>query len=248
MHSRLYKWHLALGRVAGVLMLVWALSGIAMIVEPLACKALDAPLPGIKPAPLRAEAFRVAPAGLALAGPAVGIAPRQTAGRAWYEVTYGDGKRAGFDAVTGGATDAYRSSEEGLEETRAGLAGSAWTVSGATLIEAIDDDYRKGDLPAWRIPLTGPGATVLYLSARDGSVQRVSTRTSRAFRWLGLGIHTWNLEALKRSFDGGRRVLLCALVGMPLALMAALSIWLLRSRDRRAAASNVRSEELKRAS
>ncbi|MBI2387803.1 MAG: PepSY domain-containing protein [Elusimicrobia bacterium] len=229
MRRFLFDWHLTLGKSAGALILIWSASGALMILDPIARRAFDAEIPKIEAVPVDGARFTFPVSRLPVDG-ASAVALRSFDGRSWYEARWPDGRVAGFDAATGAPVPA----EIGPDEARVRIAKAlspGWTALGVDRLTANDDHYRPTDFPAYRLTLAGPGAPVLYLSSRDGSVLKTTTRLSRAARWLGMGVHAWNPEALKRSFDTPRRWALALLVALPLFLLAAVSYALLCLRN-----------------
>lgn len=221
MRRFLFDWHLSIGQFAGALMLIWSASGALMILDPVARRAFDAEPPKLKAAAVDAARFTFPASRLPVDG-ASGLALRSFAGRSWYEARWPDGRVAGFDAATGAPVSAEIGADA-THERVAALLSPKWTVLGVDTLTANDDHYRPLDFPAYRLTLAGPGAPVLYLSSRDASVLKTTTRMSRAARWLGMGIHTWNPEALKRSYDTQRRWALALLVALPLFALAVIS-------------------------
>lgn len=202
-------------------MLIWSASGALMILDPIARRAFDAEPPKLKVAAVDAARFTFPASHLPVDG-ASGVTLRSFAGRSWYEARWPDGRVAGFDAATGAPVSAEIGADAARERVAAAVSPK-WTVLGIDTLTANDDHYRPLDFPAYRLALTGPGTPVLYLSSRDASVLKTTTRMSRTARWLGMGIHTWNPEALKRSFDTQRRWALSLLVALPIFALSVIS-------------------------
>lgn len=233
MRRRLFDWHLTLGSFTGALLLIWSLSGIAMIAEPLIHRAVGTERPKLAAPSVEPGAFRVAASALPVQGPVAAVALRQFAGRSWYQVLRPDGTREGYDAATGRAVPALLDAADVAGHVDRALQGTAWKRRGEPVPLAEPDDfYRRGDFPAFRVDLDGPGALVVYVSALDGSAQKWTDRPERFVRWIGMGVHTWNVQAFRKHAETARRTLLCLGVGLPLAVMAALSLWLLVLRNR----------------
>ncbi len=235
MRKRLIAWHITLGRLASWLMILWALSGVAMILEPMATKWLDPNFPRLGPAAVDPALFLEPPGRLLeLREPVASITLRQFGARAWYEIRHLNGSVVGMDARTGAEVPAFLTAAELEVKLTGQLGGSRWKLAGKPeLRSAYDDHYRKDDLPVYRVVLQGPGSLVLYCSARDGSVAKTTTLWSRLFRWLGLGLHTWNAQYFKEHHDGPRRWLLVLLVALPILAMGVLAQLLLRPQNRR---------------
>lgn len=233
MRRRLFDWHLTLGSFTGALLLIWSLSGIAMIAEPLIHRLVGTERPRLAAPSVDPRAFSLPASGLALEGPVAAMALRQFAGRSWYQVLRPDGTREGYDAATGRAVSALLDASDVAGHVDRALQGTEWKRRGEPVaLTEPDDFYRRGDFPAFRVDLEGPGALVVYVSALDGSAQKWTDRPERFFRWIGMGVHTWNVQAFRKHAETARRTLLCLGVGLPLAVMAALSLWLLVLRNR----------------
>lgn len=229
MRKRLYSWHLTLGRGLGAVLIIWALSGAAMILEPLVCPRLESPAPRVAVPTLDPATLPRPPSEVVPAKPQPKqIVARSWNGRGWYEVTLADGSVQAYDARSGATVTSVLSPEEVRD-----FIPKAGTPE---LLTDYDDQYRKGPLPVYRVAIAGPSAWIIYVDARSGAVEKKTSEWSRAFRWAGLGIHTWNLQYLKKSWDGARRILLVALVALPILVMGALSYWLLWLRDQQARA------------
>lgn len=232
MRRALFRIHLALARSTGLLLLAWSLSGLVMLAAPLLQTALPSPRPDLPPPPALDATGLLSPSALPLPNQIRSLQLRSFEGARWYEVTDHEGSRSAWDAARGHPVAPY------LDEARLcawldrQLAGSAWRRSARpTWLEAHDDHYRRGDLPVWRVPLEGPGGWWLYLGAQDARVEKATDSRERLMRWLGMGAHTWNLRWIKERADPWRRLALCALVALPLAGMAGLSLWLLQLRE-----------------
>lgn len=233
--KRFYHWHVALGRLTGVLLVIWAASGLVTVIEPMLAPLFEKPLP-------KMQVPRVDPALLALPplraiGDGVSpnaITARTWKSRGWYEVTNADGTTVGFDATTGQPVDPFLTSVEVREMLMVALSGSAWAVRALERLDDFDDHYRKGPLPVYRVGLDGPCGYVVYVDARCGNVEKKTTTLARLLRWAGLGLHAWNLQAFRKTWDTWRRGALALGVAVPLLLMAVLSVGLLRMRDQQA--------------
>lgn len=227
---RVFDWHLAIGRFTALLILVWAFSGSMITLEPMLSEHFGPAFPKLKAPALDAAAFRVPPAAV-LGSDFAALALRQFAGRSWYEATRADGSVAAFDARSGRPVDPLVPAAALRTELGRRLAGTAWTPGEPRLQLEHDDVHRKGRLPVYRVPMEGPGGVVAYFYARDGGVERVTTRVSRALRWLGLGLHTWNVQYVMKHHDDARVLALVFLVALPLigtALAAYLLLYLRR--------------------
>lgn len=231
MRSFAFDGHLNLGRFAAALMLIWALTGAAMTLDPILRRGLDPKLPAAPKPAVKPASFRFSPSRLPVPS-AKSVQLRQIGSRAWFEVEDGKGQVLAFDAITGKRVAPFLSQAELRGTINAALVDGRWTAVDAELVTAFDDHYKSGELPIYRAALDGPGGVILYVSPRDGSWVKTTTRWSRFFRWLGMGVHTWNLRLLKDHADDARRWSLVLLVAAPLAALAIASYTLLYLRRR----------------
>lgn len=235
MRRLVFDAHIYAGKIAGGLIVLWSLTGSLMILDPILRRGLDrAPK---QAASARVDSATVSPAALrAASGPASAVRLRSDGTRTWLEVERPKGPLEAYDAATGRPTHALLPSEEALALLSKQLDGGKWRPVSAERIDAYDYDYKTGELPAFRARLDGPGGIVLYISARDGSWQKTTTVWARAFKRLGMGLHTWNYEFLRGPWDDTRRWALVILIGLPCTLLGALGLILLRLRSKAAAA------------
>lgn len=228
--------HIYAGRIAGGLVLLWSLTGSLMILDPVLRRGLDR-VPK-QAASARVDAATVSPAALrAASGPATAVRLRADGTRTWLEVERPKAPLEAYDAATGLPTHALLPPDEALALLAKQLEGGKWRPVSAERIDAYDYDYKTGELPAFRTRLEGPGGIVLYVSARDGSWQKTTTVWARAFKRLGMGLHTWNWQFLRGPWDDTRRWALVLLIGLPCTLLGALGLILLRLRSKAAAAA-----------
>lgn len=236
MRRKLFDWHLTLGYGVAFVMIVWSVSGAAMILDPLVRRAADGSTPVLRPEGLNAADYAYPVSQLPLDGSA-SVSLRRLGGRAWYEAKGRDGKVRAFDARTGAPVSGESPADEVRAAVSGMLAGSAWSVRGLTRVDGPDDHYRNGEYPAYRVALDGPSGVELYVSARDAAPLKTTTRMSRFFRWLGMGVHTWNLQAFKSSADAVRRWSLALLIALPVGGLAILSLVLFSMRKKALAAA-----------
>ncbi len=233
MRRSLFDWHLILGYASGALIIVWSLSGAAMIMDPVMRRGLDPKLPKAPLAALPLADF-LFPASRLAADGAASVSLRHFAGRSWYEARWTDGKVKTFDSRTGAPVEGEVTPAEARDAAVKAVAGR-WTAGEPYRLEKHDDQYRSGELPVIAVPLTGPSNPVYYFSVRDGSLVKSTTLWSRVFRWLGLGIHTWNLAAFKSAADDLRRWSLTLFICLPLIVMSLVAYALVYLRRRAAA-------------
>jgi drug/metabolite transporter superfamily protein YnfA len=218
-------WHMTLGAFTGFVILWMATTGAITIAGPLLKKKLEPHLP---PAPSQegfaAHTLSLAQAEAALAAARPGFRPvsalaRRGAGRAWYEFENGYGALAAVDGRSGAPVEPFISPAEARAAFERWLAGSEWSVaSEPVLLTAYDEQYRKGEVPVYRVRLKGRGDFDAFVSARDGRPVEALSRLSRVIRWAGIGMHTFGFGLLKSKYDSVRRVAMPLFVALPIIL------------------------------
>ncbi len=225
------EWHMALGAVTGFVVLWMATTGAITIAGPLLKKKLDPKLPDFPSQAGFADltvSLADAERALAAARPdfrPVSAVARRGAGRSWHEFTDASGELAAVDGRTGALADPLISPAEARASFDRWLAGSKWTVvSEPVLLNAYDEQYRKGELPAYRVRLDGPGTYDAFVSARDGQPVDALSRLSRFVRWAGIGMHTFGFGLFKSRWDSERRVLMPLLIAFPIILTVLFAV------------------------
>ncbi len=219
--SQSRKYHRWIGWVAGVVMAVWVISGVVLM------------LPGLDPFVPRSEAERprvssvtLSPAqAIAAAGatPDANLAIKPLGGVMVYQVFLGSGRSALIDGVTGAVVTITAAKAESLAFGPAGATGRP-----ATLIEKHGGDYVDGTLPVWRFD-AGPQGEPLFVSTRDGGVQRTS-RGMRVRRYIA----SWHTFEPIRRIVGERpnEWLLMGLSALAIAMVVTGYLLNLPSRSR----------------
>ncbi|OZA94232.1 MAG: hypothetical protein B7X57_02245 [Erythrobacter sp. 34-65-8] len=188
-HQRLMRqfarWHIWLGWLVGVPILMWTLTGLFMVARP---------IDDVRGTSLRTQAE---PQALVLPGTAAGSGPVREMrsfmqrGRAISLVNRMDGTVQRYDLATGqpiapvGATEARAIVAQGV------IGGDA--VARVTLYEAdqVPFDFRR-PMPVWQVALDN--GTHVYVGRDTGEIEAVRTRWWRVFD-LMWGLHIMDLEA-----------------------------------------------------
>jgi uncharacterized iron-regulated membrane protein len=216
------RWHHLAGVGFGVLVLTWTFSGVLQMLG-----GSNFPRPGqasrVRQGPLHWAAVTVsereALASLRAAGHAganpVAIDLLQIDGRPGYRIRFNDGDDAWVDA----ATAAVRGELTALQaRSVAGRVMPGVAINDVERVTAYDTYYyaragREMHLPAWRITMSDPARSVLYVDPIDGSPTGFVDRESRRTRWLRDALHSLDYPALNRRPFAWRVVLLCLLAG-----------------------------------
>lgn len=221
-----FKSHKWLAVAAGLLTLIWFVSGIVMVLpvsifgapEPLS--AAGPPGPGYKEIAVSIpQAIAAVEAGLGREVKVTGVEFRRIAGRLLYRVqTDGAGAHL-VDALSG---ERYVIDEAVARELLR-LADPAATGGELTLVREFDSDYRYGPLPAYRMTMSDAMRTNYYIGVETGEVRATNT----GGRWRGFlaGMHTFDfLHGIASS-----RAVRLSLVGTSLVgtLMTLFGFWIL---------------------
>lgn len=221
----LRRWHVWLGWLVGVPLLLWTLSGLAMVLRPIE--------------EVRGEHLRIAqqetlppgnPAGIAI--PVDAASPereRRTAmqsGRAVTRVTFADGTIRRFDATDGTLLEEVDEDEARRIVARSIRGGE--NVLSARLFDAEDPpgDFRRA-VAAWQVAL-GDG-THVYVGRDSGEVEAIRTRWWRIYDFFW-GIHIMDLQTREDSHNAW--LVVFAALSLVTTLMA-LVLLPLTSRKRR---------------
>lgn len=188
--SRFARWHIWLGWLVGVPILMWTLTGLVMVARPVE--------------QVRGEHLRVAqdaevlPAGIRMPGlstkddgPAVEeLRVSMQNGRAVTVVRFADGRRARFDAFDGsylgpvGAGEARRIVSESV------IGGDEVIAIEAYSSDRVPFDFRRA-MPIWQVSLEG--GTHVYVSRETGQIEAIRTRWWRLFDFMW-GLHIMDLQ------------------------------------------------------
>lgn len=222
-YPTLYKWHVWLGWLIGVPLIIWTLSGLFMVISPIE--------------DVRGEHLRTEPAAITPVQP---VAPllegraveklsleQRSTGPVWI-IRYKDGGERRADPATGRLLP-----NPGAAEIRA-LAESYYSgkspISSIRLYPAEREplELRRGR-PAWQVALADD--TNLYLDAESGSLLAVRTPQWRFFDFMW-GLHIMDLQTRE---DTSHPILIgFAAISLISLLMA---FWLLIARQKRKSAA-----------
>lgn len=223
-YPTLYKWHVWLGWLVGVPLILWTMSGLFMVASP---------IEEVRGEHLRAKAAAIAPlAPVAplLEGRAVEkLTLEQRAGGPVWVIRYADGGERRADPASGQLLP-----RPGATEVRALAEGY---YSGQSAVETIrlfpaerePFELRRGR-PAWQVGLKD--GTNLYIDAESGSLLAVRTPQWRLFDFMW-GLHIMDLQTRE---DTSHPIL----IGFAALALASLlmAFWLLIARQKRKSKRN----------
>jgi uncharacterized iron-regulated membrane protein len=223
MLAKLYQWHLRLGVIAGIFLIVWAASGL---IHPLLS------LTGIQPVAFTPPVESVgvegtkAPSALLPAQAITGLRLVMAEGQPHYQITLPhQAERLYYNAITAAwlpNADAARA--KGLARHYSGEKKAG--ILSATLQTTFDQDYPSINkyLPVWRVAFERPDGLVVYVNTGEDTLGSLNTPYKETLLWLFQHIHT--LKFLEGRFEGVRLgIITCAMLGI--VAMAGLGIGLL---------------------
>ena len=229
MRKTLFRWHLAIGKVTALLLILWPLTGAIMVIGVVARGVLEPAFPKSKPE-ISLAGFRLSPRQLSPAGVSK-IELRQFEGRSWYELAMKDGSLLALDGKTGKPVAPLLTEAEVRREAGRRLAGTPWSVQSVSLVTVPLDFYDEKEFPVYRLVLDGPGGMHLYASAKDGSPVKTVSRLRRGLFWAGFAFHTWELKWFKNTGrDTYRRFALALLIALPVLTTGLVAYALLAAR------------------
>ena len=186
----LAKWHIWLGWLVGVPIVIWTLSGLVMVIKPieevrgnhLRVTAEPQALPPGNPVPI---AFQ-----LSNARPIREFRTRMQGARPVTTVTYMDGRTERYDARKGTPIDTMDEGE--ARELVAGEVVGGDEVASARLYAADKPpfDFRR-EIAVWQVALED--GTHVYVGADTGEIEAVRTRWWRIFDFMW-GLHIMDLQ------------------------------------------------------
>jgi hypothetical protein len=187
--ARYARWHIWLGWLVGVPLLLWTLSGVAMVAKP---------IEEVRGEHLRIEAKRTAlpgnpsPIALKLDG-----APQMVEFRSFVQrgrpitlVTRPDGSVDRFDATTGAAIPAL-DEQDAREAVAAAIRGGDRVAAMRAFPKSAPPlDLRK-PVAVWRATLSD--GTHVYLNRDSGEIEAIRTRWWRFYDFMW-GVHIMDLQ------------------------------------------------------
>lgn len=215
----LHKWHVWLGWLAGVPLILWTASGLFMVARPVE----EVRGEHLRAKPLAIES--IAPVAPILAGrPAEKLSLEQRATGPIWVIRYKDGGERIANPANGKLLPKL-----GVGDIRTLAAGYYAGPSKITAIrfypaEREPLELRRGR-PAWQVALAD-GAN-LYIDAESGSLLAIRTPQWRVFDFMW-GLHIMDLQ--RREDSSHPTLILFALLSLVSLLMA---FWLLIARQRR---------------
>lgn len=224
---RYARWHIWLGWLVGVPLLLWTLSGVVMIARPIE-EVRGTTLriePDVRPA--LPGNLRPVPLGVDGAAQVVELRSFVQRGRAVTLATAPDGSVTRYDAATGAALPA-------LDEQEARQAVAA-SIRGGSRIAAMKAyagadapfDFRR-PVPVWQATLEN--GTRVYVGRETGEIEAVRTRWWRFYDFMW-GLHIMDLQTREDAHNP------FTIVFGSLAFVGALLGFLLLFRRRRARAA-----------
>ena len=186
-HKTFYNWHIWLGWLIGVPLILWTASGLFMVIRPIEevrGEHLRLPieataLPASQIAPLEIEPESVKSATL-----------KNTGSQVIWQVEKVDGNIERFDAESGALLTRI-SEEQARDIVSTRIRGGDDIIS----ITDIEDGSTVGDfrrsLPVWQVKLADK--THVYVDQRTGDIAAVRTQFWRAFDFMW-GLHIMDLQ------------------------------------------------------
>ena len=218
----LYKWHLRLGIIAGVLMIVWAASGL---IHPLLSFTGIKPMAFTPPVEAVVVEGAKAPSFLPVQN-VTALRHVSVDGQPYYQLTLQhQAERVYYNAHTG----AFLPHADGMRAERLARHYSGEKtakVLSATLQTVFDKNYPPINkyLPVWRVAFDRPDGLAVYVDTGEDKLGSINTPYKQTLLWLFQNIHT--LKFLESNAEAVRLgIITCAML-MILA-MACLGIALL---------------------
>ena len=192
--TRLRRYHIWLGWLVGLPLLIWTVSGLVMVAKP---------IEEVRGEGLLADPAALAP-GAALVAPAIGPRPvkslalEQRAGGARWVIRYADGGSRLADPATGRLLGLRISAADAVREVEARYTGAARIRGvGRTSAAAPPLDLRRA-VDSWRVTMTD--GTRFYVDAATGEI--VARRTGWwRFYDLMWGLHIMDLKTREDSHN-----------------------------------------------
>ncbi len=183
--QRFAKWHIWLGWLVGVPILMWTLTGLFMVAKPIE-EVRGNHLRIEQPAQPLALPGGASPAN----GPVKEMRAFMQRGQAISEVTMMDGSVRRFDLASGEAIEPLDAI--GAREVAASAIKGGDKVESVTFFEAdaVPFDFRR-PMPVWQVALED--GTHVYIGRDSGEIEAVRTRWWRGFDFMW-GLHIMDLQ------------------------------------------------------
>ncbi len=220
-YSRLHKWHIWLGWLIGVPLILWTASGLFMVARP---------IEEVRGSHLRADPLpikTIRPVVPLLHGRALETLTleQRAAGPVWV-IKYSDGGARQADATTGALLPPL-SAADAATLAAGYYAGKTKLIGTARFSAANAPLELRRDRPSWQ--LRYDDGTRLYIDADSGTLLAVRTRWWRIFDFMW-GLHIMDLQSRENS----HHPILIGFAGMSLiGLLLAFTMQLWRPRSRR---------------
>jgi len=184
--SRLRRWHVWLGWIIGVPILLWVVSGLVMVWKPI--EEVRGEHLVAEPPPMRLAAPVVVPAGTGL--PLASLALEQRAAGPRWVIKLADGTTRLADPRTGALLPPL-SAADAVREVSARYTGKAKIASVARTDPAHPPLELRRAIAAWKVEMDD--GTNFYVDASSGAI--AAKRTSWwSFYDLMWGFHIWDLK------------------------------------------------------
>lgn len=182
---RLARWHIWLGWVVAIPLLLWTISGVVMVARPIDEVRGTTLLTETPEQVLPPEVANRLPL-LASGKPVASYTVTMRAGIPVAQVTYQDQSQALFDLASGKALSPL-DKEAALAVVRQGIIGGGETITTATAYDAnkVPFDFRR-PMPVWQVSLAD--ATHVYVGRDTGKIEAVRSRYWRLFDFMW-GLH-----------------------------------------------------------
>lgn len=184
-HYKLMRWHVWLGWLIGVPIIIWTASGLLMVVQPIET---------VRGNHLRSEApalDAIEPVAPLLEGrQAASLTLQQNSAGPFWVIAYADGGKRRADALTGTLLPPVSGAE--ANALARAVRSDAATIRSVTLFAAgnAPGDQRSGR-PSWQV--TFDDDSRFYIDADTGELIAVRTKFWRAFDFMW-GLHIMDLQ------------------------------------------------------
>lgn len=226
--SRLRRWHVWLGWLVGIPVLLWVASGLFMVSRPM--EEVRGEHLVRKPAPIRLDGPAVPPA---IAGvPLTSLTLEQRAAGPRWVITLADGTKRLADPETGALLPAL-SAADAVKEVAALYTGDSKIVSTSRTSADKPPLELRRPIDSWKV--TFDDGTNFYVDSATGQIVARRTRWWRAFD-LMWGLHIMDLKT--REDIHNPLVIGFAVFSLMMALLALAMLPMTIRRRRKAAAKS----------